>query len=210
MIKGCQKIKIHTINKILKAKLISKDEKNDLALLKGDFKPQFVFPISTKPAELMDEIYVAGFPFGYRLSSRIKITRGIVSSLSGIGDDYSRIQIDAAMQPGNNGGPIYNNFGNILGVSVAKLDYKFSMKELNTIPELTNFGINANMLRSFLTASNLNLRNEVNSRVPNFGRSIQNGTFYISCLMTKKKYYEMKSKKVLFKEVNISVEEFIN
>lgn len=210
VINGCQKVKIHAEGKVYTSDVVSRDSKNDLALIKGKFKPKFVFPISNKPSELMEEVYVAGFPFGYRLSTSIKITKGIISSLAGLGDDFTRVQIDAAIQPGNSGGPIYDNFGNIVGVAVAKLDYKYSMKELDTIPELTNFGIKASMLKAFLSASRISMRESFKQKISNLGRAVQDGTYYVSCLMTMAQYRDFKSKKVLFKEDQVSAEEKIN
>ena len=70
----------------------------------------------------MQEIYVAGYPFGGQVSSSIQVTKGIVSSLAGIANNISNIQIDAALQPGNSGGPILDEQGNVIGVAVAKLD----------------------------------------------------------------------------------------
>ena len=66
----------------------------------------------------MQEIIVTGYPFGDAISSSIKFTQGIVSSMSGIGDNYSQIQIDAALQPGNSGGPIVDEFGNVVAMAV--------------------------------------------------------------------------------------------
>ena len=200
VINGCQKVNVFTKENSYNSKIVASDIKNDLSLLKVNFKPEFVFPITNTSPQLMDEIYVAGFPFGNRISSSIKITKGIISSLTGFGNDYTRMQVDAAMQPGNSGGPVYSKFGNIYGVAVAKLDYKYSIKKLNTIPELTNFAIKASMLKSFLEASNVKIRPEVSEPVKNLGKKIQQGTFYISCMMTKGKYDQMKSKKVLFNE----------
>ena len=54
----------------------------------------------------------------------MKVTKGIVSSLSGIADNVANVQIDAALQPGNTGGPIVDEFGNAVAVAVAKLDLK--------------------------------------------------------------------------------------
>jgi len=55
------------------------------------------------------------------LSSTVKITKGVVSSLAGklrrsSGNDYSLIQFDAAIQSGNSGGPIVNERGNVVVV----------------------------------------------------------------------------------------------
>ena len=52
----------------------------------------------------------------------MKFTSGIVSSLKGIGDDSTRLQIDAALNPGNSGGPIINEeTGELVAVAVAGL-----------------------------------------------------------------------------------------
>ena len=61
--------------------------------------------------------------------------------MTGVGNNYTNIQIDAALQPGNSGGPIINEYGNVVAVAVAKLDLKFALEEFGTVPENTNFGI---------------------------------------------------------------------
>jgi len=63
----------------------------------------------------------------------------IISSLTGIGNNYSNIQIDAALQPGNSGGPILDDRGNVVGVAVARLDKIKVLKKFGSIPENTNF-----------------------------------------------------------------------
>ena len=70
--------------------------------------------IGSGKATLMEDIYVAGYPFGKVVSGSVKITKGVVSSLSGLGDNYSNLQIDAALQPGNSGGPIINQNGEVI------------------------------------------------------------------------------------------------
>ena len=103
----------------------------------------------------MQDIFVAGYPFGKRISASVKVTKGIVSSLTGIGNNFSNIQIDAALQPGNSGGPIYDENGNIVGVVVAQLNKRKFEKIVGSIPENVNFGIKASTVRQFLNASGL-------------------------------------------------------
>ena len=43
--------------------------------------------------------------------------------------NFSQIQIDAALQPGNSGGPIIDENGNVVGVAVAKLSLKKILKD---------------------------------------------------------------------------------
>ena len=72
--------------------------------------------------ELGEDVVVAGFPFGDIFSNTIKITKGVVSAKRGIGNDSGQFQIDAAVQKGSSGGPIYDENGNIIGVVVSQLN----------------------------------------------------------------------------------------
>ena len=102
--------------------MVTFDTSNDLVLLKGNFRPSTVLPLSTKSPELLQDVYVAGYPFGRKISTSVKVTRGIISSITGIGNNFSNIQIDEALQPGNSGGPILDDRGNVGSVAVARLD----------------------------------------------------------------------------------------
>ena len=53
------------------------------------------------------------------------------------------------------GGPLLNNFGNVVGVSVAKLDTEASLEQFGVLPENVNFGIKLSTLKSFLTANEI-------------------------------------------------------
>ena len=130
VIDGCNNVEIINRGKAISATVVSFDSNNDLALLKSNFKPLHTFPLRRdNPYNLMD-VYVAGYPFGYDISTPIKITEGIVSSLAGLGNNFSQIQIDAAVQPGNSGGPIIDSKGNVVGVVVSKLDLEKMMENL--------------------------------------------------------------------------------
>ena len=98
---------------------------------------------------------VAGYPFGDIFSDTIKVTFGNVSATKGWGDDSGQFQMDAAVQRGNSGGPIYDENGNIVGVVIAQADRRTAEKTLGFIPENMNFGIKASTLRQFLTTNSL-------------------------------------------------------
>ena len=93
--------------------------------------------------------------YGDIFSDTIKVTKGIVSANRGLGDDTGQFQIDAAVQPGNSGGPIYDENGNIVGVVVSQLNKMKFAKVTGSMPENVNFGIKASSVRTFLNESGL-------------------------------------------------------
>jgi S1-C subfamily serine protease len=105
-----------------KLRLVSSDETNDLALLQvtGSFKD--VAKIRDKAIQSGDSVVAIGYPFHGLLTSDFTVTTGIVSSLSGILNDTRFLQISAAVQPGNSGGPLLASSGDVVGVVAAKLN----------------------------------------------------------------------------------------
>jgi S1-C subfamily serine protease len=200
VIDGCQQVVVHTKSDEIKVRIVTFDPQNDLALLKGDFRPTTVLPLSTTRPELLQDIYVAGFPFGNELSSSIKVTKGIISSLTGIGNNFSNIQIDAALQIGNSGGPIVDDMGNVIAVAVSKLDAKYMFENFGVIPENTNFGIKASVVRSLLDSNGVDAAPARASEISrsDLGKMISDSTYYISCWMTVAQVKDMKMKKVMF------------
>ena len=204
VIDGCEKVVIHTKEDDFTVKVLTYDPQNDLALLKGDFRPSTVFPLSSNRPELLQDIYVAGFPFGDMFSTTVKVTKGIISSLTGLGNNFSNFQIDAALQSGNSGGPILDDLGNVVGVAVAKLDAKYMFEELGIIPEDTNFGIKSNVVRSILESNDVETPSANQSEISKskLGKMISSGTYYVSCWMTTAQIEKMKTKKVFFSNLD--------
>ncbi len=111
--------------------------------------------LRSNSVELGEDVVVAGFPFGDIFSNTIKITKGVVSAKRGMSNDSGQFQIDAAVQHGSSGGPIYDENGNIIGVVVAQLNKLKVAKAIGSLPELVNFGIKASTVKQFLNSSGL-------------------------------------------------------
>jgi hypothetical protein len=94
--------------------------------------------------------------------------------------------------------------GNVVGVAVAKLDIKQVLKEHGVIPENTNFGIKTNVVRSILESSNVSLPspNRKSISKTKLGKMISDATYYLSCWMTMAQIEKMRSKKVIFQNLN--------
>ena len=203
VIDGCKDMKVHSKGKVLETIKIADDARNDLALLKIEETPAHVFALSQKSPFPLQDIIVAGYPFGDRVSSTLKFTQGIVSSIAGLSNDYSQIQIDAALQPGNSGGPIMDEFGNIVAVAVAKLSLKKILKDYGVVPENTNFGVKASAVKNLMEG------NGVPFKAPNtevitkqdLSRIAMDGTVFLSCWMTTAQIEKIRSTKVLFEDM---------
>jgi S1-C subfamily serine protease len=176
VVHNCDRVTVgDNANKQVPAEVINTDRSNDLALLKlsslertsAESKSLIqklnivVVPLASKgllrsdDVKLGEEVLVAGFPFGDFFSNSIKVTTGVVSATRGAGDDSGQFQLDAAVQPGNSGGPIYDSSGNIVGVVVSQLDKLKVAKAIGSLPENVNFGIKASTVRQFLISSGL-------------------------------------------------------
>ena len=172
VVNNCNKVTIgDNANKQVPAEVVNTDKSNDLALLKlstlemasAESKSLIqklgivVVPLASKgllrseDVRLGEKILVAGYPFGDAFSNSIKVTTGVVSSIRGVGDDSGQFQLDAAVQPGNSGGPIYDSSGNIVGVVISQLN----KRTFGSLVENVNFGVKASTVRQFLVSSGL-------------------------------------------------------
>jgi hypothetical protein len=198
VIDQCQQVNIHYQGNEIPATVVTYDKQNDLALLKGDFKPETVFSLANNSPGLLQDIYVAGYPFGYKLSSQIKVTKGIISSLTGLENNFSEIQIDAAIQGGNSGGPIVDEMGNLVGVVA------YSLNKALYDAENTNFGVKFNLVKNILESNNIKILSENKTIIskPELAKRLSSGTYYISCGMTMALYESLKTQKVFFNHLN--------
>ena len=182
VIEGCQKVFVHRRGKKYQTDIVSYDNQNDLALLKGNFQPDIVLPLSSAKPQLAQDIYVSGYPFGMNVSSSVKVTKGIISSLIGIGNNLAEMQIDAALRSGNSGSPILDGYGNVIGVAVSKLDVKFALEKFGAIPENTNFAVKANIVEALLDANEVDYQQGKAKKLSGteFSNILSKGTYYVS------------------------------
>jgi len=177
VISGSKRLRVKTSEGIADAKLIAQDAKNDLALLKieGSYVP---VSFATAPsAKLGQTIFTLGFPMPDLQGFEPKVTKGVVSSLAGISDDVRHYQIDASIQPGNSGGPLADEAGNIVGLLDLTLNPGRVIQETGGLPQNVNYALRKSYLIAFLDA-----RREVAGRLsvakeaakPSFEDAVEN------------------------------------
>ena len=79
-----------------------------------------------------------------------KLAKGEIASLSGPQDDARYFQISVPVQPGNSGGALVDERGNVVGVVSAKLSVSAALKTSGALPENVNYAIKSSYLLSFL------------------------------------------------------------
>ena len=103
--------------KLFKAALLKTDENNDLALLRiteeGINLRQIPISIDDK---LGDRVYSAGYPRVFEMGDEIKITEGVISSMSFLSDP-SKFQTSVPITNGNSGGALLDENGNLVGIT---------------------------------------------------------------------------------------------
>ena len=125
VVEGATEIRVLTSDKReLEARVIGRDPKSDLAVLKIQGKAERLVPITignSSRLRLGDVVLAIGNPFGVGQT----VTMGIVSAKGranvGIVDYEDFIQTDAAINPGNSGGALVNMEGELVGINTAIL-----------------------------------------------------------------------------------------
>ena len=134
--------------------------------------------MSNEDVSLLEDVIVAGFPLGKRVSAAIKTHKGSVTSLAGFGDNYSNFQTDATINQGNSGGPIINQKGNVVGVAVSLLPPD---KAQNVF-----FGVKSSTLKTFAKSNSINFLPPNHREMSNadLGKLITEGTVFLECWLT--------------------------
>lgn len=124
------------------AEYIQGDPANDIALLKIDgngLSPLNI--LNDSDVRKGEEVFTIGYPLIQIQGQEQKATFGRINSLSGIKNDIRFFQIDASVQPGNSGGPLLDNNGNVIGVVTATLDQFVALRASGSLPQNVNYAV---------------------------------------------------------------------
>ena len=122
----------------------SSSASTDLALLElaDEFEAETFLGLAQQRApSLGDEVFTVGCPLVGLLGDDPKYTDGTISALSGPGGDASFLQISVPVQPGNSGGPLVNEQGEVVGVVIATASAPVFFQVSGTIPQNINWAV---------------------------------------------------------------------
>jgi S1-C subfamily serine protease len=103
-----------------RASIVYTDKARDLAILKiddSDFRPLASLPYGFKKSstDLAEPVFTLGFP-----KDEIVYGEGYLSAMTGLKGDTMSSQITISANPGNSGGPVLNNNGEVIGILNAR------------------------------------------------------------------------------------------
>ena len=197
VIQGCALVSLYHKGVKYPSNIIASDRTNDIAIISSSKKTNEYFKVDKDGPNLLEEIFVAGYPLGLKVSNSLKVSSGRVSSLAGFGDNYANFQLDAAINPGNSGGPIINKKGNVVGIAVAYLPDAQGF----------NFGIKSSTVNSFVNSNKINFSspNLTEMSAKDLGKLMNEATVFVECSMKvkdiKTALEKQDTKKVFYSEL---------
>ena len=135
--------------KIYKAEVVVSDKQNDLSIIKiidNSFEelPRIPYFFDLNKRDVGTNVFTLGYPIEDVMGSEIKFTDGKISSKTGIKGDVTVYQISVPIQPGNSGGPLFDDKGNLIGITSSGLNRKY----FNT--ENVNYAIKLSYLKNLV------------------------------------------------------------
>ncbi len=136
------------------AQILLKDSNNDLVILElKDFDYKTLYgssiPYTLEHSRNItpgEKVFTLGYPMGSVLGTSVKLSTGIISSISGIQDNASMFQISNPIQPGNSGGPLFDQKGDVIGIVVSSLNAAAFFLYTGNIPQNVNFAVKSDYL----------------------------------------------------------------
>jgi S1-C subfamily serine protease len=183
VIEQCRQIKVGASE--WEAQVIAKDGASDLALLQSSIPTEIFATFRDRHSiDLGESILAVGYPLRGVLSSQLNITLGNVSSLAGPLNDQTVFQLTAPIQPGNSGGPILDESGNVVGMVVSKLNDMRALRSTGSLPQNVNFAIQPLIVQAFIENHAIDYQrapSTASQKVTDISRAAQQYTVPVMC-----------------------------
>ncbi len=158
VVKGCSDITFHTAEGTdVKLTLVDRDEFNDLALLKVRDRHYFCenpLSVAVEAPSIAETVFTVGYPIPDLMGQDVKYTTGAISSLSGMLGDKTVMQISTPVQPGNSGGALVDEAGNVVGVVQSRLVEGAVAEDA---PQNVNYAVKAEYVRELAKKNGIQL-----------------------------------------------------
>ena len=99
--------------------------------------------------EIGQEVFTLGYPVPDLLGDTVKHNAGTISAKDAYYGEDSLLQISVPIQPGNSGGPLVTNSGNVVGVVTSTAAVRNFYYKTGALPQNVNFAVKTGTVRSF-------------------------------------------------------------
>jgi hypothetical protein len=150
VVEGSTSLQVVTPQRTVSAKILQVDRANDVALLKceGTFVPVQIR--ASGSVKLGQTVFTLGYPDIQIQGISPKMTKGEISSLTGFQDDPRQWQVSVPVQPGNSGGPLFDEQGNLIGLIEGGLDAVAVARATGDVPQNVNYAVKSAYLMPML------------------------------------------------------------
>jgi S1-C subfamily serine protease len=146
VIRGASRVRVKLDDgDLIDAEVLTRDEENDLALLKVDAIRKPLPMRRVHDLSKGQEVFTLGYPLISLQGQEQKATFGRVNALSGVQGDTRFVQIDAPIQPGNSGGPLVNGMGEVVGIVSSMLHPLATLSVSGVLPQNVNYAIKSDL-----------------------------------------------------------------
>jgi TPR repeat protein len=153
---GCDEIEVKNKGYKATVELLDTDSTTDLSILvTGKPNKSFLYLRNRKPVVTGEQSIALGYPFSSTLGSELKVTSGNIAALTGFYNNIAELQLTAPVQPGNSGGPLLDDNGNVIGVIVSRLETSSEITD-DRPAQNVNFAIKSNMAKIFMDLNRVN------------------------------------------------------
>jgi S1-C subfamily serine protease len=155
VVKGTSEVKVKFTNgESINAEVVARDTQNDIAVLKLTKSPSFQsremkFGDSSR-VRMGDEVFTIGYPHIGIMGLKPKYTKGVISAVTGIKDDPTVFQTTVPIQPGNSGGPLFNDKGEVVGLTTSSLSL-LAIESMGAIPQSVNYAVKSSFVKNTIS-----------------------------------------------------------
>lgn len=153
VIEDRQNISVRFAGELVRARVLAVDPANDIAVLKIDRNTEPLVVTSARRTQRGEEVFALGYPLSGIQGRTQRAAFGRVNALAGIGDDQRFIQVDAPVLPGNSGGPLINEQGEVVGIIAGRLDAIAVFERSGSLPENVSYAVKSDYLLALVPAS---------------------------------------------------------
>jgi S1-C subfamily serine protease len=125
------------------AALQKSDPSNDLAILRVQTQHNHdhldIAPFGS--IKTGQEVFAIGYPISAVLGTEVKFTDGAVSSTTGMQNMANMFQMTVPIQPGNSGGPVLNDAGQVVGVATSTAAVSTFLQYTGSLPQNVNWAV---------------------------------------------------------------------